>query len=40
MVASGRVSLAEDEADLVDEPPGDYNAEASVNLTDMRDHER
>lgn len=40
MVASGRVSVAEDEADLVDEPPGDYNVEASVNLTDMRDHER
>lgn len=40
LVASGKVTLAEDQSDLADEPPGNYNIEASTALMMMREHER
>jgi prevent-host-death family protein len=40
MVASGEVTLADDQTDLVDEVPGEYEVEASATLAAMRQHER
>lgn len=40
MVFTGKVTLADDETDLVDEPPGDYEADASATLAAMREYER
>ena len=40
MVASGRVTPAEDGTDVVDEAPGDYEVEASAVLAKMRAEER
>jgi antitoxin (DNA-binding transcriptional repressor) of toxin-antitoxin stability system len=40
MVASGKVSLAEDRKDLAHEPPVDYDVDASGVLAAMREHER
>jgi prevent-host-death family protein len=40
MVASGRVTLADDDTDIVDEPPGDYDIDPTATLTAMREHER
>lgn len=40
MVATGKVTVAEDQADLADEPPGDYEVEPSATLAAMREHER
>lgn len=40
LVASGRVTPAEDAADVVDEAPRDYDLEASEILTEMRSQER
>jgi prevent-host-death family protein len=40
MVASGEVTLADDQTDLVDEVPGEYELEASATLAAMRQHER
>jgi hypothetical protein len=40
MVVSGRVIVAEDDADIVDEPPGDYDVDASAVLNTMRSEER
>lgn len=40
MVLSHRVTLADDQADLLDEPPGDYDVDASAALAAMREHER
>lgn len=40
MVASGKVTLADDRTDLLEESPGDYDAEASVTLAAAREHER
>ena len=40
LVASHRVTLAEDQTDLVEEPPGDYEVEASTTLATMRENER
>lgn len=40
MVASGKVTLAVDPGDVVDEPPADYEVEASTVLAAMREHER
>lgn len=40
LVASGRVSPAEDAADVADEAPGDYQVAASEALAAMRAEER
>lgn len=40
LVASGKVTLADDHTDLVHEPPGAYDIEASTALAAMREHER
>ncbi len=40
MVASGKVTVAEDQGDLADEPPGDYEVDASDTQTAMRERER
>lgn len=40
MVASGRVTQAEDNRDIADEPPGDYDVDASSVLAAMRAQER
>jgi prevent-host-death family protein len=40
MVATGRVTTAEDLTDIVDEPPGDYEVEPSAVLAAMRAEER
>jgi hypothetical protein len=40
MVASGRVTPAEDDTDVADESPGDYDVEASDVLAAMRSDER
>ena len=40
LVASGRVSQAEDAADVCDEAPGDYGVAASQALAAMRADER
>jgi prevent-host-death family protein len=40
LVASGKVLLATDDTDLVEEPPGQYDIDASNALAAMRDHER
>lgn len=40
LVASGKVTLADNHTDLVDEPPGEYRVEASTALAAMREHER
>lgn len=40
MVASGKVALAVEDGDVVDEPPADYDVEASAVLAAMREHER
>jgi prevent-host-death family protein len=40
LVASGRVSPAEDAADVTDEAPGDYHVAASEALVAMRAEER
>jgi prevent-host-death family protein len=40
MVASGRVTPADDVADVVDEPPGAYDVEPSAVLGAMRAEER
>ena len=40
MVATGRVTRAEDVTDVVDEPPGDYKVEPSAVLSAMRAAER
>ena len=40
MIASGRVTPAEDGTDVSDEMPGNYNMSASAVLTEMRSKER
>lgn len=40
LVASGRVSPAEDADDVANETPGDYSVAASEALATMRDQER
>ena len=40
MVASGRVTLAEDPTDVANEAPGAYAVEASAVLAAMREDER
>jgi len=40
LVASGRVIVAEDDADVCDEPAADYGIDASGLLARMRAHER
>lgn len=40
LVASGKLTLADDGSDLLDEPPGDYDVAASATLAAMRDSER
>lgn len=40
LVASGRVTPAQDAADVADEAPGDYHAAASEALAAMRAEER
>lgn len=40
LVTSGKVTLAEDQTDVVEEAPGDYGTEASATLAAMREHER
>jgi prevent-host-death family protein len=40
MVASGRVTPAEDGADVADEAPGNYEVDASAVLAEMRADER
>lgn len=40
MVASGRITPAEDATDVAHEPPGDYEVDASAVLAAMRDNER
>ena len=40
MVESGKVTLADDHADLVEEPPAVYGVEAAAALAAMREHER
>ncbi len=40
MIASGRVTPAEDGTDVADEAPGNYDVDASVILTEMRADER
>jgi prevent-host-death family protein len=40
LVASGRVTQAEDVTDVADEPPGDYEVEPCAVLAAMRREER
>ena len=40
LLASGRVSPPSDEGDVLDEPPSDYEIDASAHLLAMRDDER
>lgn len=40
MIANGKVTLAESDKDIADEPPGDYDVDASGALAAMRAHER
>jgi prevent-host-death family protein len=40
MVARGKVTLADDHTDLVDEPPEEYAIDASAALAAIREHER
>jgi prevent-host-death family protein len=40
MIAGGRVTLAEDDTDVADEAPGDYEVDASAVLAAMRSDER
>jgi len=40
MVASGKVTVADDPADVADEPPVDYGVQASAVLAAMRTQER
>ena len=40
MLASGRVTLADDDRDVADEPPGDYAIDASALLAEMRADDR
>jgi len=40
MVASGKVTPAEDDTDVADEPPGEYDVDASAVLAAMRAEER
>lgn len=40
MVASGKVSLAQDATDVADEAPGDYDVDASAVLAQIRAGER
>lgn len=40
MIASGRVTVAEDGADVVLEPPGDYALDATTVLAALRARER
>ena len=40
MIAGGKVIVAEDDADVADEPPGDYDVDASTVLAAMRAEER
>jgi prevent-host-death family protein len=40
MVAAGRVALAEDDADVADEAPADYDIDASSALASIRADER
>lgn len=40
MVTSGRVDVADDQTDIADEPPGDYDVDASATLAAMREYER
>lgn len=40
MIASGRLTLADDGRDIADEPPGDYDVDASAALAAMRADER
>lgn len=40
MVAAGRITLADDDADVTDEAPADYGVEASSALASMRSEER
>ena len=40
MIASGRVTPAEDDTDVADEVPGNYDVDASALLAEMRADER
>ena len=40
MIATGRVTPAEDDTDVADEAPGDYSVDASAVLARMRGDER
>ena len=40
MVASGRITLADDHTDIADEPPGNYDVDATAALAAMRELER
>lgn len=40
MIASGRVTAAEDDTDVADEEPGEYDVDASAVLAEMRSDER
>ena len=40
MIATGKVTLAEDDTDIADEPPRDYDVDASAVLAEMRADER
>jgi prevent-host-death family protein len=40
MIATGKVTPAEDDMDVADELPGDYDVDASAVLAEMRAEER
>jgi hypothetical protein len=40
MIAAGEVQLAEEGRDILTEPPGDYDVDASAELSAMRKHDR
>ena len=40
MIASGRVTPAQDDTDVTDEAPGNYDVDASAVLAEMRADER
>ena len=40
MIASGRITPAEDDTDVADEVPGQYDVDASAVLAEMRSDER
>jgi prevent-host-death family protein len=40
MIASGKVTLADDDTDVADEAPGDYDVDASAILAAMRSDDR